>query len=1034
MQLSTICLKRPILAIVLNLIIIIFGIIGYLKMQVRAAPKIDFPVITINAAYPGASSKYMENNIVKPIENVIKNIGNIEYFQSTSYNSSASINIFFKLDTNLNEIITDIKSIIADLSYLFPDDMRLPSVSKMSVDKFPWMWFLVKSDKLNNLQLTSIIKDRIITPFNNLPSVGEVGLIGDQYMEVMIEPNPEKLFGYKISPIEIERAVTIQNKDFPAGVLETNYFDFIMQMNNTITDPEIFKKIKLFSGDKMLNLDQIANVSIKASDPKSLIRYNGNLSIGFSLIGQSESNVIRMSDEVTKMLPILSNELKNLGVELFNGYDGSVALRESVYAVFKAILEALILVGFVTYIFLGSFRISIVPFIAIPISLIGTFACMHFFNFTINTFTMLALVLGIGLVVDDAIVMLENIYSNCEKNKANSNNFINIRSISENKNQTESSNNYEAAKKSVNEISYAIIVMTMTLAAVFMPIGFIDDLSGKLFIEFAWTLAFAVIISGFVSLTLTPVLSQNIINVNLKKTYIAEKFDNFIKNLTQAYILLLDKILKNYKLIFTFIITITVIMTFFLFSKIEKAFAPVEDDGFLFVNFNTQDGVGLEYIDSEIAKVSKNVLEVSGVKSFLTNASANRGFGITILENWNDRKKTQEEIKKELNDKFSLLPNINVTFSNPTSPLTGPTSSDIEFNIQTLNGSLESITDAADEIVLDLKNSNMFTYVNTNLNKSMPLINLNINKQKALHYDVPLESIGTTIQYLLSGKKITDFIYNGQTYNVKMLFAKNNRDNISDLSKIYIKSQNQDMISLMNFIETKEEVAIKSRHHYNMHPAITIYADLKDEVTTAQAITLINNIKEKKLDPLQHKLEYLGKIKRGQEANYSIIYAFLLGFLFIYLILAAQFESFKNSALILFTVPFSIFGAILFAFLSGKSFNIYSAIGLITLIGLVTKNAIMIIDFTVAQIEAGASEYRALIESCKERFRPILMTNIATIVGAIPLIMATGAGAQARISIGIIISGGLLIGTLFSLFVVPYIYVITHPKTKKDLI
>ncbi|MFO1130072.1 MAG: efflux RND transporter permease subunit [Rickettsiales bacterium] len=1018
MQLSVTCLNRPILAIVLNLIIIIFGIIGYLKMQVRAAPKIDFPVITINAFYNGASSKYMENNIVKPIENAIKSIGKVEYTQSSSYNSQAIINIFFRLNTNLDEIITDIKSVVADLSYVFPDDMRLPSVSKMSVDKFPWMWFLVNSNKLNNLELTTIINDRIAPKFNSLPSVGGINLVGDQYMEVMIEPKPEKLFGYKISPTDIERAIIIQNKDFPAGTLETNYFNFIMQMNNSIKKPEDFYNILLFSGENMIKLDQIANVKIGPSELKSIVRYNGEISIGFSLIGQSESNVIRMSDETKEIVPGLKSELSNLGVNLISGYDSSISLRESVYAVFRTIVEALILVSIVTYLFLGSWRISFIPFIAIPISLIGTFACMYFFGFTINTFTMLALVLGIGLVVDDAIVMLENVYSNCEKRKKN----------------FQPENNQEAARESVQEISYAIIVMTLTLAAVFLPIGFIDDFLGKLFIEFAWTLAFAVIISGFVSLTLTPMLSAKIIKLDLKPNFVIAKFNNFIISLTNSYIGKLDNILKYHKFKLAFIIVASLIITMFLFRKTEKIADPLEDNGFMFVNFNTQDGVGLEYLDEQVAKIAKDVKSVEGVETFLTSSSINRGFGITILKPWNMRKKTQEEIRIELNNKFSNLTNINVNFSNPPSNISGPISNDVEFNIQALTDNIESISNLSDEIVQELKDTNLFTYVNTDLNKSMPLINLNVNKEKALYYQVPLESIGNTIQYLLSGKTIEDFIYNGQTYNVKMLFEKDNRDSISDLSKIYVKSQNNEMISLMNFIEIQEDVDINSRKHYNMRPSITIFADLAEGVKISDAIKTIDKIKKDKIDSLKVKLEYLGNIKRMQQVNDSILIAFLLGFLFIYLILAAQFESFKNSALILFTVPFSIFGGLLFVILSGMTFNIYSGIGLITLIGLVTKNAIMIIDFTVKQVESGISEYIALINSCKNRFRPILMTNISTIIGAIPLILASGPGAQARISIGIIIIGGLLIGTIFSLFIVPYIYLITHKGAKEDML
>ena len=1003
MQLPEICIRRPVFTTVLSLIILSLGAIFFTKLQVRGTPNINLPLITVQSEYPGADALYMERQITQRIEKTLKTVKNLESISSTSAVGESNIMLAFSLEADIEIALNDVRSMISDLSQIFPDDMKMPSVAKMDSDAWPSLWISINSSRHDELELTRISDNEIKSVLEKLPTVGNSRIFGAKYYSMRIEPLNTKMFQHKLSPLDLEIAIREQNKDYPAGSIKNDARNFSLKLNATLNSTEEFKNIivKKYPDGTIIKLKDIANVSLEPLENDVILRYNGKQSLAVGLIKQSTANIIELSDSVRAELPKIRKNLP-AGIKIEVAYDAAIPVKASISSVYHTIFEAIALVAAVIYLFLGSLRITLIPLVTIPISLIGTFSAMYMLGFTINTFTLLAMILAIGLVVDDAIVMLENIFRH----------------------------NHELGKKPIQaafdaskEIGFAVVAMTITLASVFLPIGFIDGFLGKLFIEFAWTLAFCVLFSGFVALTLTPMMSSRMIKTNSNKPQFLQKFDYYLSKVQLNYLHYLELALNNKKKFYSICIA-SVGLLVFSFINVNKTFVPDEDQGFLQVFFTGPEG-------SSVSSSLKTVLaaeevlgstpEILGYFDVIEWGGGDSAMAFVPLKDWKKRSKSQGQVQQELNQKFSKIPGMSIFAVSPPSMGGGSGDKVIEFTIQS---PLEySDLDIISQLFLDRMNKNpIFVGSERDFKASTPTLDIIVNREKAYRYGVNIETIGKTIQYLIAGRQVGDFRMGSDIYDVLISYDIKDKSDPTDIKKIFVKNNENNILPLESIADVKETISVKEYSHYNNSRSIKISADLAPGQNLNDAVKVIEEIAKDVIDTNKSKLEYLGQIKQMAESSGDTIITFLFALLFIFLVLSAQFESFGDSLLILMAVPFSITGGVLALLIFNDSINMYSNIGLVTLIGLVTKNSIMLVEFTNQLRHEGRTIAQAVIESAKLRLRPILMTSIATICGAIPLVLASGAGAASRNSIGLVIIGGMLLGTLFTIFVIPVLY------------
>ncbi len=1001
MYLSEICIKRPVFATVMSLVIVILGAVFFTKLQIRGIPDISFPVITVSAHYPGADALYMEKEITTRIEKALKTIKNLDSITSQSSTSSSHITLTFLSSANIEVSLNDVRSKIAEISRIFPKDMETPRISKQDGNNFPSLFLSISSDVYNDLQLTQIVQENVKSILEKLETIGQVKVHGGKYYSMRIEPDPVKLYQHKMSVLEIENAIKKQNIYYPAGTIKTATRDFTVRLDGSLSKPEQFEQIILKVKDaSILRLQDIAKIYLGPPEDDVIFRCNGKNSVALGLIKQSQANILDLSKEVRSSLDKIKKNLPK-GITIDIAYDDSIPVNASIKSVFFTIAEALILVIIVVYLFLASVRITLIPLVTIPVSLIGTFIVMYYLGFSINIFTLLAMILAIGLVVDDAIVMLENVFRYNEMGHSA----------------------MESAILASKEIGFAIIAMTITLASVFLPIGFIDGFMGKLFIEFAWTLAFCVLVSGFVALTLTPMMASRMVGKNDRPPLgFLVKFDQFIKLVQNKYLSYLN-LAFDHKKLFSLIIAISLVVLVVSFIFVPKVFIPQEDDGFFRLSFFGSQGSNSEQLEKAIVEVEKILSSYKDIVGYLTVIYQGGGSGFVSLKDWKTRSMSQKTIVNLLNQQFQQIVGISIFAMEPRSMVSGNASSPVEFTLQS-SLEYEQLDQISQKFVNSMKKNPIFMNIDSDLDSSMPTIDVIVNRDKAYLYGVSLENIGLTLQYLLAGKQVGDFRMGNELYDITMQYNLKHRSNIDHFSKILIPTNKptDNLLPLSVVANIVEKISIKYYNHYNNARSVTISADLAPNQKITDAIKQVNNIANELLDSNTTILEYIGEIKQKAESEGNMTITFLFALLFIYLVLSAQFESFTDPILILIAVPFSITGGVLTLWIFGNTLNMYSNIGLITLIGLITKNSIMIVEFTNNLRSQGLNIREAVTKACNLRLRPILMTTLATIFGAMSLVIASGAGAEAQKSIGLVIVGGMTIGTLFTIFVIPVLY------------
>lgn len=1006
MNISDLSIKRPVFATVINVLVILLGLIAYDKLSVREYPNIDVPVVTVETLYPGANAKIMESQITQILEDSLSGVEGIDYMTSKSGAELSQITIYFRLDRDADAAASDVRDRVGRVRGELPEAIEEPIVAKVEADAQPIIWLAFSSDRHSNLDVTDFADRRVKDPLQTIKGVANVQIVGQREYAMRIWLDRNKMASLGVTPADVELALTQQNLEVPAGRIESTDREFTVLAQTDLNTPEQFGNIILREEQGYLvRLQDVARIEIGAKDERIISRFNNQSAVALGVVKQSTANPLDVSAGVQAMLPTIRKNLPE-GMEVNIAYDSSVFISRSIDSVFTTILEAVALVVVVIFLFLRNLRATLIPLVTIPVSLIGAFAMMAMFDFSINTLTLLAMVLAIGLVVDDAIVVLENIYRYIE----------------------EGMKPLAAAFKGMKEIGFAVIAMTFTLAAVFAPVAFTPGRTGKLFSEFALTLAGAVIVSGFVALTLAPMLSSKLLKheTNPGKFYL--KGEAILNAITTFYSKVLAAAL-NRKAIIIGLGILTILGTGALYKMLPEELSPVEDRGFVIGFSIAPEGASTEFVDRYARQVEGLYSQLPETEKYFMIVgfpSATNSISFLGVQDWEDRERSVQEISGGLMG--PMFGGITGTMSFPMLPPSlgqSIVSRPVEFVLQTTD-SYDKLNQLTQALMMKVYTNPMFTQPDTDLKLNKPELTIDVNRDKAADVGVPVATIGKTLETMMASRDVTRFKKDGGQYDVVVQVEDVDRASPTDITQVYVRGDQGNMVQLANLVTVTETVAAKELNHFNKLKAATIQAGLAPGVTVDQALAFLQTASQELSDEMgiQTQVDFGGQSREFMESSAGLMATFVLALLFIYLVLAAQFESFKDPFIIMLSVPPALLGALLTLWMVGGTLNVYSQIGLLTLVGLITKHGILIVEFANQLQEQGKSKVEAVIESASLRLRPILMTTAAMVLGAIPLALATGAGAESREQIGWVIVGGMTFGTLLTLFIVPAFYLL----------
>ena len=1012
MSLSSTSIRRPVLAIVMSIVIVVFGVIGYTYLGVREFPSVDPPVITVSTNYVGANADVIESQITEPLEESINGIAGIKSLTSVSRDGRSTITVEFDIDVDLEAATNDVRDRVSQALRFLPPDVDIPIVAKADADATPIVFLGIQSNTRNLLQLSEMANNVFKERMQTIPGVSSVQIWGEKKYSMRLWLDPNKLAAFSLSAVDVRNALNRENIELPSGRIEGDNTELSIRTVGRLSTEEEFNDliIKEDAGG-IVRLRDLGYAELGAENERSILKWNGIPMVGVVLIAQAGANNIAIADEFYKRLEILKKTLP-ADISTVIGFDVTTFIRESITEVEQTIIVAFALVVLIIFLFLRDWRSTIIPVIAIPISLIGAFFVMYIADFTINVLTLLGIVLAIGIVVDDAIIVLENIYVKIE-------------------NKMEP---IEAAKKGASEIFFAVVSTTVALASVFMPVIFLQGLTGRLFREFGIVIAGSVIISAFVALTLTPMLSSRILKH--RETH------NWFYNITEPFFVKLNAVYKHHLTSFMQHrwltlpgIGVTLILIWILFANIPSELAPIEDRSRLNVNAVAQEGATFEYMDhymDQLIQIMKdNITEAEGIFSvtspgFGASSSVNSGFAGAILVEPDKRKRTQMQIADDITPVVNKLTGAR-TFVTQQQTIGGRRGGlPVQFVIQAPN--FDKLEEFLPKFLDETRNYPIFTVVDANLKFNKPELKLSIDRQKARALGVSTADIAQTIQAAFSGQRFGFFIKDGKQYQVIGQFSRENRDAPIDLKSTYVKNNKGELIQLDNVVFTEEQSAPPQLYRFNRYVSATVSAGLAPGKTLGEGIETMYEIADKVLDESFAK-SLDGPSKDFQESSSSLLFAFILALGLIYLVLAAQFESFRDPFIILFTVPLALAGALISLWYFDQTMNIFSEIGIIMLIGLVTKNGILIVEFANQRKAAGIEKTEAVISAAISRLRPILMTSLSTILGILPIALALGAGSESRVSMGIAVVGGLIFSTFLTLFIVPAMYSYLSRKT-----
>lgn len=1007
MQLPEISIRRPVFATVLSLLIVLIGYVSFTKLSVREYPKIDEPNVTVSTNYRGASAEIVETQVTKVLEDSLAGIEGVDVISSISRPEQSQITVRFKLSRDPDAAAAEVRDKVGRVRQRLPTDIDEPQIAKVEADAFPVIWLSFSSDTLNVLQLSDLA-NRFAKPMLQTASgAADVRIFGERKYAMRVNVDPDKLAAYRLTVQDLEDALRRNNVEVPAGRIESQRREFNVTAATDLQRPIEFSQvvIRIVNGVPV-RIGDVATVRQGAASERTATRLNGRDAITLGVVRNATANPLDLSADVRAMIPRIKANLP-AGIEIDIANDNSIFIKESIKSVYTTIVEAVVLVALVILIFLRNLRAAIIPLVTIPVSLIGAFALMALFGFTVNTLTLLALVLAIGLVVDDAIVVLENIYRHIEEGKRP----------------------FEAAIIGAKEIAFAVVAMTLTLAAVYAPLAFSPGRTGRLFTEFALALAGAVIVSGFVALTLSPMMSSLLLKHNPNPPFYDRWIERGLVGITNGYAKLLGWSLKARWLI-VLIMLASGLGTWLFLKDIKRELAPLEDRGVILSVVNAPDGSTLDYTlryVNAIERIGMGYAEFDRIFTVAGNptvAQANVFFRTTP---WEERTKRTPELARELAPRISGLPGVTAFPVTPPSLGQGFNSRPVNYVIMT-SDSYANLSQVVRQFQDELAKNPGFLQVDTDLRLNKPEVRFEVDREKAADLGVSVDAVGRAVESMLGGRNVTRYKRDGEQYDVIVQTAATGRDTPDDIEKIFVRGRNEAMIPLSALVRIREVVVPRELNHFGQRRSASITANLAADYSLGQALDFMDATAQKVLKP-GYATDLNGQSREFKSAAGSLAVVFLMALLFIYLVLAAQFESFIDPFVIMLSVPLSMVGALAALQWSGGSLNVFSQIGLVTLVGLITKHGILIVEFANQLREQGMETMQAVQQSAKLRLRPILMTTGAMVLGAIPLAISSGAGAESRQQIGWVIVGGMSLGTLLTIFVVPTMYTLFARKT-----
>ena len=997
MNISELSIRRPVLATVLTIIILLFGFIGYSALGVREYPSVDNPIISVSCSYPGANADVIESQITEQLEKNINGIPGIRSLSSVSRQGQSRITVEFELSTDLETAANDVRDKVSRAQRYLPRDCDPPTVSKADADATPILMVTIQSAKRSLLELSEIADLTVKEQLQTISDVSSVEIWGEKRYSMRLWLDPAKMAGYGITPMDIKSALDRENIELPSGSIEGNTTELTIRTMGLMHTTEEFNNLVVRTeAGRIIRLSDVGRAELGPQDMRSYMKMNGVPMVGVVVIPQPGANHIDIADEVYNRMQTMR---KDLPADIVTGYgfDNTRFIRASIDEVKQTVYEAFVLVIIIIFLFLRNWRVTLIPCIVIPVSLIGTFFLMYLAGFSINVLSMLAVVLSVGLVVDDAIVMTENIYIRIERGMTP----------------------FEAGIDGAKEIFFAVISTSITLIAVFFPIVFMEGTTGRLFREFSLVVSGAVLISTFAALTVTPMLATKLLVRQERKNWFYTRTEPFFVGLNNLYSRTLSAILHRRWLALP-LVAITLGLIGWLWSTIPSEMAPLEDRSQITINTTGSEGATYEYMRDYTEDINLLVDSlVPEAMAVTARVSSGRGNISIALDSLAGRTRSQMEIAEELSAAIRTKTKARA-FVQQQSTFGGRRGNmPVQYVLQATT--IDRLQEVLPEFMKRVYESPVFQMADADLKFSKPEARITINRDKANLMGISTQDIAQTLQYGLSGQRMGYFYMNGKQYEILAEINRQQRNKPADLRSIYLRNDEGTMVQLDNLISLEENVAPPQLYHYNRFLSATISTGLAKGRTIGEGLDEMDRIAREVL-PDDFRTALAGDSKEFRESSSSLMFAFLLAIVLIYLILAAQFESFKDPLVIMLTVPLAIAGALVFMWGAGQTMNIFSQIGIIMLIGLVAKNGILIVEFANQKQEAGEPKMQAIRDAALQRLRPILMTSASTILGLLPLTVATGEGANGRIAMGVAVVGGMLVSTLLTLYIVPAIY------------
>ena len=1015
MKLSETSIQRPVLASMISAALVLFGVIGYTRLSVRELPDIDPPIISVSTTLPGANAQVVETAVTDVLEEELSTIQGLRTLSSSSSEENSQITLEFNLDRPVDIAAQDVRDKVSRVRGRLPVDVLEPVIAKQQADAQPFYWLALSSPNYDLMQLSDVADRLVKARLQSLAGVGSAGVFGERRFAMRVWVQPEQLSARGITVQDVEAAITARNVEIPAGRIESTRREFSVRSLGELKTPLEFRELVVTSqGGQVIKLKDVANVELGPEDNRSIFRYNGNPAVAIGVVRQSKANLIDVAQRIRAALPGIQQTLPP-GIKLETAWDGSVFVTHSINDARLTLLIAAILVVLIIFVFLRNLRATVIPGLAIPASIVATFAIMYFLGFSINNFTLLALTIAIGIVVDDAIIVLENAYRHQEE----------LHEAPE-----------QAAVNGTNEIGFAVIATTIALVAVFTPLGFLRGSTGRLLSEFGIAVAGAVVISGFVALTLTPMLCAKVLRVPHEHGAIYKALEGGFNALADRYAKLLQTALRHRGIVVAGTV-VTVALAFVFYRSLKQELIPDDDRGFFLVVGFAPEGSSLDYTDGYVRQVEQIIGKTPEVQGYFTiiggfAGGVNRAFVGVILKDWRERHRSVQQLVGAL---FRQLFGIAGIQAFPYSPGALGFSQPVEFVVQ--NPDIARLAQAMDTLVPRARAIKGLTNIDTDLRFNKPELRVTFDRDRAEDLGVPVRDVAAALQTFLGGRRISTFTRNDKLYYVMVQLDPGHRSTPSDMSGIYLRGRAGQLVQLGALARVQEGVGPRQINHFNRVPSFTLSASLIPPFAQGEALDSLDRLARAVLPP-GSTTALAGDSREFKESGGALYFAFGVALLVVFMVLASQFESMVHPFTVLLAVPLAVTGALATLLLAallhrpGGTINLYSEIGMVLLIGLVTKNSILLVEYTNQLKAKGLDTVAAVLESGRIRLRPILMTSVSTIMGAIPVMIGVGAGSASRRPLGYAIVGGIFFSTALTLFVVPVAYVLLDRLTARQ--